>query len=99
MTSLLITLARVDHAGPYARYAELATRAAALHGARFLTRGAPLQVMEGGMGVNRAVVALFDGAQQARDYYYSREYQEARQLRIGAADFEMVLADVTGPLI
>jgi uncharacterized protein (DUF1330 family) len=98
MSALLVTLARVDHDERYARYAELATHAAALHGARFLTRGAPLEVMEGELGANRAVVAMFGSAQQARDYYFSREYQAARRERLGAARFEMVLADLTGSL-
>jgi uncharacterized protein (DUF1330 family) len=96
MSALLVTLARVEHFERYARYAALASRAAARHGARFLARAAPLEVLEGDLGVNRTVVAVFESPQAARDYYFSRDYQEARQERIGAARFEMVLADLTG---
>ncbi|VTU38619.1 DUF1330 domain-containing protein [Variovorax sp. PBL-E5] len=97
MKTILITLARVEDAVRYARYAGLATHAAAAHGARFLTRGAPLETLEGQMGVNRAVVSLFDSPDAARTYYRSQQYQAARLERLGAAQFEMVMAQYTEP--
>jgi uncharacterized protein (DUF1330 family) len=92
MAVLLLSFVRVDDPVRYARYAELATKAAARYGGKFLVRGAPLEVMEqAAMQPNRAVALWFADADGARSYYNSPEYQTARQERLGAAQFEMLM--------
>jgi len=95
--TLLLTLIRVDDPVRYARYSSLASEAAAIHGARFLARGTPIECLEGSMGVNRAVASVFQSPEAARAYYHSAEYQRARQERIGAAGFEMVMIGMAAP--
>jgi len=96
MPVLLLTLARIHDMERYARYATLATGAAARHQAQFLARGMPRDVLEGTLSPNRAVASWFASPEAARAYYFSPEYQAARQERLGAAQFEMVMVDAAG---
>jgi len=53
-------------------------------GGRFLTRGGQLECLEGTDDPRRLVILEFDDADKARSFYWSDEYQSARQFRIGA---------------
>lgn len=57
-----------------ARYAEAATPVLLAHGARFLARGRPNRVFEGGAD-ERCVVIEFPSVEQAVAAYESAEYQ------------------------
>jgi uncharacterized protein (DUF1330 family) len=57
-----------------ARYAEQATPVLLSHGARFLARGRPSRVFEGGAD-ERCVVIEFPSVEQAVAAYESAEYQ------------------------
>lgn len=87
-------IARVDIKDPaaYARYAEAASKAIALYGARPIARGGRSEQLEG-PARKRNVVLEFDSFEAARAYYYSAEYQAAKALREGAADMEMVVVE------
>jgi uncharacterized protein (DUF1330 family) len=87
-------IARVDvkDAAAYAKYAEAAGKAIALHGAKPLARGGRSEGLEG-PARKRNVVLEFDSYEAARAYYYSAEYQAAKALREGAAEMEMVLVE------
>ena len=67
-----------------AAYAKLAGPALQSAGGRFLARGTPVQVYEGGL-MQRTVVIEFDSVQQATAAHDSPGYQEAlRALGTGA---------------
>jgi uncharacterized protein (DUF1330 family) len=87
-------IARVDIEDPaaYARYAEAAGKAIALHGAKPLARGGRCEALEG-QARKRNVVLEFETYEAARAYYHSAEYQAAKALREGAAQMEMVLVE------
>jgi uncharacterized protein (DUF1330 family) len=53
-------------------------------GGRFLARGGTITPLEGGWDPQRMVVLEFDSAEQARAWYDSPEYREARAAREGA---------------
>lgn len=89
----MTTLARVDDPVRYARYATLATHVIAQHGGRFLVRGEPQAVLEGTLEPNRAVIVWFESAEAARACYGSAAYRAAREERLGAARFEMVMVE------
>ncbi|MDX1608733.1 MAG: DUF1330 domain-containing protein [Halofilum sp. (in: g-proteobacteria)] len=59
-----------------ARYAELARPAIEGHGGRFLARGLPARVFEGGRD-QRTVVIEFDSVEAAVACYESPEYRQA----------------------
>jgi uncharacterized protein (DUF1330 family) len=66
-----------------ASYAKLAAPALQKHGGRFLARGIPTQVYEGGL-TERTVLLEFDSVAQAVAAHDSPEYQEALR-RLGNA--------------
>ncbi len=55
-------------------------------------RGGERTVLEGRFDANRLVVVEFPSSEDAKTFYNSPEYQAAREKRIGACDFNMVLA-------
>jgi uncharacterized protein (DUF1330 family) len=88
----IITRADLIDPEAYARYAAAATKAIADHGGRPLARGGRHEALEG-KARGRNVVIEFESYDQARRYFYSQQYQNARKLREGASEMEMVLVE------
>ncbi len=61
-------------------------------GARYLVRGGRYQVMEG-HGRTRHVVMEFPSYDAALACYHSPEYQAAKALRLGKADFDLLVIE------
>lgn len=78
----------------YAIYAKLATEAIRKYGGRPLVRGGRWEALEGDARP-RNVVLEFADYDSAKQYYYSAEYQAAKQERLRAGVAELVL--VEGP--
>jgi len=74
----------------YERYKAASPGAVAAGGGRFVVRGGELAVLEGDWHPSRLVVLEFEDLEAARRWYASAEYQEAKQLRDGAARLNMV---------
>ncbi len=73
---------------------KLATPAAvSAGGGRFIARGGELAVLEGDWQPKRLVLLEFPDLEAAKRFYESPEYQEAKRLREGAADFNMVAVE------
>jgi uncharacterized protein (DUF1330 family) len=83
----------------YEHYKNAVPAALAAHGGRFVARGGELAVLEGDWHPKRLVVLEFDDLSAAKRFYASPEYQQAKGLRAGAANLNMVAVDgVTGPI-
>jgi uncharacterized protein (DUF1330 family) len=91
MPAYLISIVNVKHPEKYMEYATRANQAAAKYGGRFLLRGAPLEVLEGRAPGERVVVSEWESAEQARAYYNSPEYAEAKVKRAGIAEATIML--------
>jgi uncharacterized protein (DUF1330 family) len=74
----------------YEQYKAASPAAVAAGGGRFLARGGELAVLEGDWEPSRLVVLEFADLAAARDWYRSETYQQAKQLRDGAARLRMV---------
>ena len=74
----------------YERYKQASPGAVAAGGGRFLARGGELAVLEGDWDPKRLVVLEFENLDSAKRFYASPIYQEAKRLREGAADLNMV---------
>lgn len=75
------------------RYRELAQQAVAVHGGRYLVRGAPYEVLEGDWRPERLVIVEFPSREAARRFYDSPEYRAAREARAGVSAFDMLLVE------
>lgn len=87
-------IARADvHAPePYTAYVEANAEAFRKYGGRFLVRGGTSSLMEGA-GRSRNVVVEFPSYQAALDCWNSAEYQTAREHRLTAAEFDVVIVE------
>jgi len=93
MTAYVIALVNVTDPDRYKEYSTLAAPAVKQYGGRFLVRGGVIEVLEGAFPFQRLVINEFPDAEQARRFYHSPEYQEARRRRLVAAEFNMIVAE------
>lgn len=78
----------------FKRYMAAAPAAVKAFGGEYLVRGGAIDVLEGDWQPPRLTVLKFDSAVQARAWYDSPAYTEARALREGAtACFNMVVVE------
>ncbi|MGU3403088.1 DUF1330 domain-containing protein [Methylobacterium brachiatum] len=76
----------------YTAYAEMASAAMRLYGAKPLVRGGRYEALEG-EARPRNVVLEFESYDAARAYYVSPEYQAAKAKRLPAGIGEVVLVE------
>ena len=93
MPAYIIAVVDVTDLEKYKAYAAAAGPATQKHGGKYLARGGPFEVLEGGFVGKRFVVLEFESMEKAKAFYHSPEYQAARQNRIGGADFNMVVVE------
>ncbi|MCS6995783.1 MAG: DUF1330 domain-containing protein [Casimicrobiaceae bacterium] len=93
MTAYVIALVRVTDPERYQHYAALTPAAVAAAGGRFIVRGGDPEWLEGQLDRPRIVVIEFPDRAHARAFYASAAYQAAREKRLGAAEFSMVVVD------
>jgi len=77
----------------YERYKQASPGAVAAGGGRFVVRGGELAVLEGDWRPKRLVMLEFEDLEAAKRFYASPEYQEAKRLREGAANLNMVAVE------
>jgi uncharacterized protein (DUF1330 family) len=82
---------RVTDPAAYEEYKRLAEETIAAFGGRYLVRGAPVEVLEGGWAPRRLVILEFASVEKARAWLESPEYQRARSVRLKSADADMIL--------
>lgn len=91
MSAYIVSLVNVSDLERYKEYAVGAGAAAAKYGGKFLARGGEREVLEGELDFKRVVIAEFETLEAAKRFYHSPEYQEARDKRLGAADFNAIV--------
>jgi uncharacterized protein (DUF1330 family) len=93
MPAYLVTIITVTQPEQFDEYRKLAGPVVAQYGGKFIVRGGARTILEGKLDANRLVVVEFPSSENAKTFYNSPEYQAAREKRIGAADFNMVLVE------
>ena len=88
----VIARAKVSNATLWAAYAAKASEAIKQYGGTPLVRGGQMTVGEG-EGRARNVVLEFKDFETARAYLFSPEYAEARKLREGAGEIDLVAVE------
>lgn len=88
MSAYLIALVDVTDPVQYEDYKMLTPHAITTNGGRFLARGGEAEALEGPKENRRVVVLEFDSVEQARAFWDSPEYLEAREVRAGAAEMQ-----------
>jgi uncharacterized protein (DUF1330 family) len=93
MAAYVIVDIEVTEPVEYAEYKELAGPTVAAYGGRYVVRGGKVQVLEGEWPTNRFVVLEFEDADQARKWWHSPEYEEAKAIRHRTARTKMILVE------
>lgn len=88
----VIARAKVTNATQWAAYAAKASEAIRQYGGTPLVRGGQMTVAEG-EGCARNVVIEFADFAAAKAYAFSQEYGEARKLREGAGELDIVVVE------
>jgi uncharacterized protein (DUF1330 family) len=77
----------------YEEYQTLAPPTIASYGGTFLVRGGKVVTLEGEWSAKRLIVLEFESAKQAKRWYASQAYTEARKVRHRTAITNMILVE------
>ncbi len=77
----------------YERYKDLAPPSIALYGGRYIARGGKTEPLEGNWQPTRLVILEFPTLEQAKAWWASSEYADAKVMRQRSASTQMVAVD------
>jgi uncharacterized protein (DUF1330 family) len=75
----------------YEGYKQMVPASIAHFNGRFLVRGGPTETLEGGWSPKRMVIIEFPSTAQAKAWWNSSEYAEAKRLRQASANTKMIV--------
>ena len=93
MPVYMVSNVEVNDPDQFRHYQIPGRNAAMQYGGKFLAEGAAPEPIEGSWAPKRMAIVEFESADAARTFYDSPEYQAARQRRLEAATFNIVLVD------
>ena len=93
MAAYLIARVEVTNPEAYENYKKLAAEAIAKYDGRYLARGGNMETLEGDEESRRVVIVVFPTLEQAKTFYNSPEYAEAKAAREGGAKGQFVIVD------
>lgn len=100
MSAYLIGRMTITDPTTYAKYKVHTPAIIEKYGGRFLCRGGEKVTVEGEDEPRRIVLVEFPSIESARQFYYSREYQEAKAIRKDAAEaVELVIVEGFEPAL
>jgi uncharacterized protein (DUF1330 family) len=91
MKAIVVAEFKIDDPERFARYTKHSAPAVAAAGGRYIAAGAPLAVLEGANGADRAAVVEFDSLEAAQAFYRSEGYQRARSERRQGVDARLMV--------
>lgn len=97
MTAYIMVQVDIKDMDRYPDYAAMVPASLAVYGGRFLIRGGRLETLEGDWQPKRFVMIAFDSVEQAKRWWDSDEYREARDLRQSIAETEMIVVEGYSP--
>jgi uncharacterized protein (DUF1330 family) len=88
-------IVQVDISDPqqYEAYKKLTPDTVKAFGGKFVLRGNPVEALEGSWDHDRLVMLEFADKETARQWYYSKEYQSAKEIRESAAQAKFFLVE------
>jgi uncharacterized protein (DUF1330 family) len=85
MTAYLLGRVEITDPDRYKEYMKKTPGVIEKYGGKFIVRGGEVVTLEGDEETRRLVLIEFPSFEKAKEFYYSQEYQEAKNLRAGAA--------------
>lgn len=93
MPAYVVVNVTVRDPARYEEYKRLAFPTVTAYGGRYVARGAPVEVREGGWSPSRLVILEFPNLDQARAWWSSPEYAPAKALRQSCAETQLVMTE------
>jgi uncharacterized protein (DUF1330 family) len=93
MPAYVIASIEVTDPAGYEAYRRRVPATIAQHGGRYLARGGHVEPVEGDWHPRRLVILEFPSLAQARRWYDSDEYREARAIRLRCARGDVVFVE------
>ena len=97
MTAYIVVEVDVKDPKRYADYRAMAPASLEVYGGEFLVRGGAVEKLEGDWQPSRFVMIRFDSVEQAKRWWNSDEYREARNLRQATSDTNMIVVEGYSP--
>jgi uncharacterized protein (DUF1330 family) len=93
MTAYVIVDIEVHDPVGYEEYKKLAPAAVELYGGKYIARGGKTETLEGDWAPKRLVILQFENSEQAKKWWDSEEYREARAMRQKTTNSQMVVIE------
>lgn len=93
MPAYVITEIDVTDPIGYEEYKKLGPPTVAAYGGKFITRGGKTEILEGSWSPKRIVILQFDNMQRAKEWWASKEYGPAKQVRQKTAVTNMIIVE------
>ena len=91
MPAYVVVEVEVQDKQRYETYKQMVPPSLAAYGGRFIVRGGAAETLEGEWSPKRLVILEFPSAEQAKAWWGSKEYAEAKALRQATALTQMVV--------
>ena len=91
MSAYVVVEVEVQDPERYETYKQLAPPSIAQYGGRYVARGGEVTTLEGDWSPRRLVILEFPSVEQARAWWSSAEYAEAKALRQATARTQMIV--------
>jgi uncharacterized protein (DUF1330 family) len=93
MPAYIVTQIEVEDPVRYEDYKPMVPPSLVPYGGRFIVRGGQVETLEGEWAPKRFVMVEFPSVEQAKAWWSSPEYAEAKALRHSAAKSEMIVVE------
>ncbi len=91
MSAYVVVEVEVQDPERYETYKQLAPPSIAQYGGRYVARGGEVATLEGTWSPKRLVILEFPSVEQAKAWWSSTEYAEAKALRQATARTQMIV--------
>jgi uncharacterized protein (DUF1330 family) len=93
MAAYIVVDLTVNDPEGFARYRDMVPPTVAAYGGRYLVRGGAITPVEGDWNPRRITILEFPNAEQARAWWDSPEYAEAKELRMRTTTTNMIIVE------
>ncbi len=93
MSAYIIVQVEVTDPAGYDEYKKMVPASLAAYGGKFAVRGGACETLEGTWHPKRVVVLEFPSVEQARRWWASEEYRDAKALRQRTATTQMIVVE------
>ncbi|MBI2985622.1 MAG: DUF1330 domain-containing protein [Deltaproteobacteria bacterium] len=93
MAAYVITEIDITDPIGYEEYKKMGPPTVAAYGGKFVARGGKAEVLEGSWTPKRIVILQFDSLERAKEWWSSKEYGPAKQVRQRTAVTNMIVVE------